>query len=178
MQIIVPYATNPYLIGRGLRPEVRALLDGRAEFVDVGASNYEYWGLLERLWAERRGFCVVEQDNLPTEAALAGLEACVEPWCLCPYWHGANGMLDYGLGCTRFRAEVMVALPDLFVRALGRTGTRHWSGMDLALAAVLHERGFRQHVHEEIAHLHEFGPESEAAQERHLTAVTSGGDAR
>lgn len=174
MQIVVPYATNPYLVGRGLRPEVRALLDGRAEFVDVSASNYEYFGLLERLWADRESFCVVEQDNLPTEAALDGLEVCSQPWCLCPYWHGANGLLDYGLGCTRFRSEVMESVPDLFARALERTGTRHWSGMDLALAATLHERGYRQHIHEQIAHLHEFGADTEAAQEQYLAAVAGG----
>jgi hypothetical protein len=85
----------------------------RAEFHDVSSDEKAYRRLLARLWHEGQSFVIVEHDILPPPEALSGFAECSEPWCCYPYPY-ALGTSAFGqLGCTRFSAGLLRALPDL-----------------------------------------------------------------
>jgi len=145
MRVIVPYKT--------LWHETRAALeaDGRqAEYFDVGHTPTAYHELMLAVWAEGKGFTVVEQDIVPYVGAIAELEACPEPWDGKPYWIG--GTFDCYLGCTRFSDALVHDNPGL-MESLDRlpddgTPRRYWGRVDTRLAQVLRDQyGLHIHAH-------------------------------
>lgn len=169
-----PLVVCPYtkLDGR-----TRVALTGRAArlaFVHVGGSPSAYADLLVELWARGEAFVLVEHDIEIHDGVLPELAACPEPWCLFPYarllpgpkvrWDGRGwgpgvALLSNNLGCTRWSAELMAALPDLMteVRNTARPGlpAGHWSRLDDVSAQLLSLAGYEPHVHHpEVLHHH------------------------
>lgn len=141
-----------------------------AEFVKLTDRTDAYWGLLDKLWARREPFIIVEQDVEIHERAIRSLTYCPQPWCLFPYsgprtlGDGGDPLFYMALGCTRFRANLMDEYPDL-VSGIGVTKHprfdpsvyRDWRGIDGAIGGRLRERGYRQHIHRPIVmHHHDY----------------------
>lgn len=145
MRVVVPYA----VMFPGVREALSA--DGREpEYVWVGGSPEAYHGLLERLWAEGRGWLNVEQDIVVYPGALAAMEACPEPWCGTAY-SLSTGYGSY-LGCAKFSDALVADSPGVFewIAQARPDGTprRYWGRLDTRLATALHDRlGLSIHVH-------------------------------
>ena len=145
MRVICPFA------GR-IADETIAALDASGfpwEAVNVSASDTSYTALLARLWAAGEPFTVVEHDIVPHPGALAELEACDWPWCSFAYRLGS--IVHAGLGCTRFSASLLAAVPDAVERTWAESTDvhppGHWCSADDRLARVLRAEGHVQHVH-------------------------------
>ena len=135
-----------------IAPETVAALDASGlpwEAADVSGTPTSYTSLLTRLWAAGEPFAVVEHDIVPHAGALAELEACDWPWCSFAYQLG--GTVHAGLGCTRFSAGLLAAVPDAVERTWAESTDvhppGHWCSLDDRLARVLRAEGVVQHVH-------------------------------
>ena len=128
------------------------------ELRDVSGSDTDYWRLLSELWTAGQTFAIVEQDILVKPATLARLDECPQAWCAATY--------DYfqrpgyaGLGCVRFRAELLSEHPDLMdaVAEHEYDGhcSRHWCVNDAAMQRELWKRGRRVCLHAPVKHLHD-----------------------
>lgn len=139
--------------------ETAAALDASGfpwERADVSASDTAYTRLLERLWAAGEPFALVEHDIVPHPGALADLLGCPQPWCCYAYQLG--GIVHAGLGCTRFSASLLAAVPDAVAQTWRESTDVHpagfWCALDDRLSRVLRRAGFSQHVHEpQVKHL-------------------------
>jgi hypothetical protein len=99
VRLVCPYTELHPATERALRPL-------GAEFVDVGDSEYAYWRLLKRLWAEREPFTLVEHDVEPTATQLRWLWDCPEPVCSYEYLYRGQSPVS-ALGCTKFGAGAL-----------------------------------------------------------------------
>lgn len=152
MRVICPHA-GP------IAPETARALDASGfpwQPADVSGSGTSYTRLLDRLWAAGEPFAVVEHDIVPHPSAPAELEACDWPWCAFAYRLG--GIVHAGLGCVRFSAELLAAVPDAVARTWQESTDvhppGHWCALDDRLSRVLREAGFAQHVHAlQVTHL-------------------------
>lgn len=90
MRIVCPYTQ--------LHPATRAALEPLgAEFFDVSASDWEYWELVKRLWADGRAWIHVEHDLEPTRQQITQLARCPEPVCAIAYsYPGVPRLVDFG----------------------------------------------------------------------------------
>lgn len=149
-----------------IAPETTAALDASGfpwEAADVSATPTSYTRLLERLWASGEPFALVEHDIVPHPGALAELAACDWPWC--SYAYRLGSIVHAGLGCARFSASLLAAVPDA-AEQTWRESTDvhppgHWCSLDDRLRRVLARAGFAPHVH--------------AVQVRHLNPMPSHG---
>ena len=145
MRVVVPFVH--------IAPGVAEALDATGhpwEAIDVSGSDFNYWTLLSDLWSRKACLILVEHDVIVRPDTLAELEACPRPWCAftVPYLGG-----EYpGLGCVKFDASIIAAIPD----ALDQVGTmsnashppKHYCSMDHFLQrVVLPQTGMAQHVH-------------------------------
>lgn len=137
MRTIVPYTR--------LEPQVTQALAGhQVEFVDVSGSDTAYFDLLAGLWAAGETFAVIEQDIVIRRDTLQAFQECGRAWCTAGYPY--LGSVSYhGLGCCRFRASLMHAIPDLMDRVAthkydGHT-LRHWCILDAAIQRELWKDG-------------------------------------
>lgn len=145
MKIVVPYTH--------LRPEVvQAMADTGRRFttVYVGTHDSAYWNLLSDLWAAGETFTIVEHDVLVTDRALSALDACPEVWCAHPVRYLDD--VYSGLGCTRFRAELIAQAPGAVERIARKSDRlhppKHWCRLDWWLQCELREQTrFGAHVH-------------------------------
>ena len=151
---------------------VRALKEvaPRAEWWDVSGSIFAYSQLVEKLWAEKRSFLLVEHDVELSARALRQALYCSCEWSISRYrgpWDGVGEppLLDKSLGCTRFRSSLMEAIPDAVVRAnqIDDAGTvcppGDWKRLDCRLYSILRGAGDSlrsPHFHEEVVHHHLF----------------------
>jgi hypothetical protein len=129
MRVVVPFTV--------LAPETDAALTRHApdaERVDVSEDDYAYWRLLSDLWAAGEPFTVIEHDIVIHRGVLPAFDACPAPLCAFRYSMPIFGPI-VGLGCTKFGAEVIEAVPDLWAEPIswrwlhGRFGRRlrDWS---------------------------------------------------
>jgi hypothetical protein len=94
-------------------------------WANVSQSNLAYWGALRAWWTKafktKTAVATFEHDVVLRPDVVEAFEDCPEPWCVFPYddvcqngtsW--APRMEDWRnqLGCTRFRAELVAAVPD------------------------------------------------------------------
>lgn len=163
-RIVVPFTA--------VHKDTRAALEPygkRVEYVNV-ADRGAYWGLFRDLWAEGRDFVVVEHDTVPRPATIERFDRCRQSWCACSYtWRPRpryTWMTDRstkvikGLGCVRFRAEVMKAAPELGSDAILYTVLENYDGgplpyflVDRIMIAVLQGlRGYQDCEHERVGH--------------------------
>jgi len=137
-----------------LRPEVRAALDRHADGCDViyhdcSASNEAYHEFLDEHWQIGLDLVVIEHDIVIDERVIPEFQACPKPWCGFGYEVGVG----YGvyLGCTRFRRQLLDAVPDAFdlVQQERQSGVppKAWYRLDVRLDAVLREHDFEPHLH-------------------------------
>ena len=121
--------------------------------------NDAYQSLMEAEWQRPGDLVVIEHDIGIHAGVMPGFRDCPEPWCGHPYAIGEQLLVC--LGCTRFRAELKTAVPDLFtmIDALPFDGApaRDWRRMDVRLAAVLNMAGYKVHRHDPpVTHYHEY----------------------
>ena len=87
-----------------------------ATWIDVSSSPIAYYAALTDIWAQGKTFAILEHDVVCRPDIVAELEQCPEPWCLFGYQdfchEACRDAWRNQLGCTRFRAEVMQAVPD------------------------------------------------------------------
>ena len=146
-----------------LRPDTQAALEHHSaaqghelELVDCRRGDTRYHEQLERYWQAGADWVNVEHDLVIDERVLPAFEACAEPWCVFVY-ELACGYTPGALGCVRFRAELMAALPDA-MRLAGLADTsgvvaKAWYRTDVRLDLYLRHAGYRPHVHGRIQHL-------------------------
>ena len=117
-----------------------------------------YWEALAVLWTIPGDLVVVEHDMLPAPGVTETMAACRRPWCTSPYRVEA-GMARESLGCTRFAARLKTRHPNLMGR-LGEIGdelpAKDWRRLDVRLARLLRDLGYRAHTHRLSAHLHNY----------------------
>jgi len=146
MHVVVGY-TN-------LRPEVQEALDRHAAAVEVvyqdcAHSNETYHDLLDEHWQAGTDFAVVEHDIVIDERVVPTFERCPEPWCGFGYELAVGYRV--ALGCTRFRAALMDAVPDLFELTQTETQSgvprKAWYRLDARVDQILREHGYTPHLH-------------------------------
>lgn len=145
MRVTCPYAGS-------IPPETVAALDASGfpwEAADVSRTPTSYTRLFCRLWADGEPFAIVEHDIVPHPGALDELLGCPRDWCAFayPYMNGTHA----GLGCTRFSATLLAAVPDAVEQTWRESTDVHpagfWCALDDRLGRVLRRSGFTQHVH-------------------------------
>lgn len=149
MRIICPFVRGDENgVERGLHPLTeRALAQYApdAEMHYLGTRHDAYRELLEEVWRDGEAFVIVEHDVEIAEGVIPDFEACPEPWCARPYVVGSdpNGFIEASLGCTRFSAELIAAVPD----AISGLPVRDWRRIDCELSPRLRQAGYAPHVH-------------------------------
>jgi hypothetical protein len=118
-----------------------------------------YQTLLEAEWQRPGDLVVIEHDIGIHAGVMPGFDACPEPWCGHAYNIAGRDLVC--LGCTRFKASLKAAVPDLFTRidALPFDGLnpRDWRRLDVRLAGVLQCLGYAPHTHTPtVEHYHEY----------------------
>lgn len=157
-----------------LRPGVREAVE--AQGVDAVAwtlydHEFEYGRVLARFWTECASagadLAVIEHDVIVPDGCFEAFEECDEPWCAHSYpvfWGGIAETYGgaWGLGCVRFRWQLMAGEPDALACALRWRGVPgrapgHWQQLDGAVSATLRARGYDAHRHmPDAVHLHEY----------------------
>jgi hypothetical protein len=150
--IVVPYTrpheeTSDAIAAAGFSPWVKRF---------VGGSDAAYFELLTELWAAGETFTIVEHDVIPNRDALVSLDDCSNVWCACPYPY-LYGQPHVGLGCTRFRAELLTRHPDLMEVVAGMSDrthpAKHWCRLDAWITNTLRGRGeHRCETHPQVEH--------------------------
>ena len=117
---------------------------------DVSASDESYWMVLDELWSAGESFIIVEHDVLVRPSSLQELENCPHPWCgfETAYFNGNHA----GMGCVKFTAELIQAVPNALDLVANESGIdhppRHWCRLDAWLQwFVLPQAGQRKHLH-------------------------------
>jgi hypothetical protein len=137
----VPYtAVHPWTVAGAPRDAV---------WVDVSSSPIAYYGALLEIWERGETFAVLEHDVVCRPDVVEAFEECPEPWCSYGYsdichkecmeaWANA-------LGCTRFRREVLEAVPD----AMSSVPVEGWDwhGVCDGLGRNLRAAGYTHHWH-------------------------------
>ena len=118
-------------------------------WVDVSGSDYDYWRVLCDWWI-LDDLTIIEHDVQARPDIFESFEDCPHPWCYFRYdnhtpenaeaWHWGI------LGCTRFRKELIEAVPDAVVGLDERW--RDWHEMSTGLGMKLREAGYEPHIHE------------------------------
>ena len=137
MRIVVPFTH--------IMPEVIAALDatGRVyELADVSDSDDAYWQVLSDLWRAGESFAIVEHDVVVHPTVFDGYDACPRVWCASPHRYVCGGDAGYyGMGCVRFRAELLRDNPNVMydVAQMANAGhpPKHWCTLDAHLQTVL-----------------------------------------
>lgn len=138
------------------------------EFVNVTDQPFLYWNNIESIWTSGEDLMTIEHDNVITENTVTSFEDCPMPWCSFGYptMPGQEyNLLVYGLGCTRFRKQLMAAVSPDEVQAVhgacvncapdNKRGC--WRHIDGKIRHVLQRRGFEPHVHwPPVVHLNPF----------------------
>lgn len=130
----------------------------------LSCSNPEdYWDLLAsqwKHWSAGESIVVVEQDVLPADGVVEDMLSCPRPWCSSPYRLGTGVWLDEGLGCTKFSAKLTARHPDLMARVgeIDDDGlpAKDWHRLDVRIARVLTQLGYKVHAHRRSQHLHDY----------------------
>lgn len=111
--------------------------------MQLGPALDAYWQFWADLWAKRESVIVVEHDIVPTGPALAELIECANEWCTQPYPYFVG--MYHGLGCVKFTADLMGAVPDLWQRVAGMSNgdhpQKHWCTLDAWSHNVLAQTG-------------------------------------
>lgn len=151
-------AVQFYVHHTGVHPGVAAAAPVGTVWVDVSSSDTAYFESLSRIWEQRESFATLEHDIICRSDIVEAFESCPEPWCTYGYaemchpecreaWANA-------LGCTRFRAELMVKVPEA-VSSIPPGPLTDWHNVCDGLGGSLRAAGFTHHWHEpHVRHPH------------------------
>lgn len=135
----------PYTV---VHPQVVAAAPESAVWVDLSGSPFSYFGALYSWWKTGETFAVLEHDVVCRPEVVDSFESCPEPWCVYAYtfchWECREGWRNM-LGCTRFRSELMAAVPDA-VSSIP-PDERDWHNLCDGLGNNLRNAGFTHHWH-------------------------------
>lgn len=130
-----------------------------ALWVDVSAHPDAYFALLSDLWAHTQTFALLEHDVVCRPDVMAAFEECPEPWCAFGYddicCRSCMDAWANTLGCTRFRSDLIRAVPDA-VSSIP-AGERDWHNLCDRLGERLRAAGFSHHFHEPWVEHHHMG---------------------
>lgn len=123
-----------------------------------------YCTALELAWAVcanlEQPLTVIEHDIIIHGEVMPTFESCESLACAFPYWIGVG--YTFGLGCTRFRPELIQQHPSLITDAANLTNdwsppARHWKRMDTRIFEELTNRSIQccQHM-PPVEHFHEY----------------------
>lgn len=155
VRVILPYTKlDDQVVG--------AIVDSgyEPELCDVSASDESYWDLLHGLWAGKEDFCIVEHDIKVNDDTLHLMRQCSSLWCACSYRYLRGKHV--GLGCARFRKELMVLYPEAMNVIAEWThpshAAKHWCTLDHYLHCFLDNKDVLLHRHAEVEHLGSIKP--------------------
>jgi hypothetical protein len=143
--IVVPYTRR--------QPDVEAALPPDAEWVDVSGSDFDYWRVLCDSWEPSFDLTLCEHDVVWRPDVSEAFDTCPEPWCVFPYDdHSPNDAEAWAnmLGCTRFRKELIAAVPDAAHDVEERF--RDWHYLCDGLGRILRAAGYTHHWHSPPVH--------------------------
>lgn len=127
-----------------LHPATRsslAILAPSAELIDVSGSPYAYWEQISKRWNGVSDLIVVEQDIEIHPGVIPGFADCPEPWCVYPYQiHSRGTLIDFGLGCVCFSAEVQQMIDPKGIRS-------DWRHLDCKISWAMNAARIVQCVH-------------------------------
>lgn len=126
-----------------------------AKRIYVGASRYDYWRLLVRLFSDEEPFMLIEHDIEIHETVIGETSQCPEPWCAWPYW-SLGQLLPEAFGATRFQGEALA----IGRRVLAGPAPHPWNRLDLPVADHMKASGLRVHHHEPHVLHHERQPDA------------------
>lgn len=163
MKLIVP-ATPA-----GLHPSVipAILRQGYLARVVPMLEVESYFNLLVERWRSRATFAIVEHDIELPAGVLDQFMNCPAAWCAHSYEVFSGDLATayggpFGLGCVRFRSELLHKWPDA-VEAAGEMDIhpvhpqRSYAVMDSTLTQVLRSRGEAPHQHfPNVTHHHAY----------------------
>ena len=126
-----------------------------------------YFDLVMALWTQGQDFAIVEHDVEVGPLTLESFESCRELWCAFSYPVFAGDIAEnyggpFGLGCCRFRRELLEDFPDAVIRAGERDlhpvhPPRSYAVMDSTLTGILRAYGVQVHQHfPNVTHHHEY----------------------
>ena len=119
-----------------------------AELIDVSGSDFDYFAAVLERWTGDVDLIIVEHDQEIHGDVLPSFAACRRPWCVFPYDHMSMGnLLDSGLGCVRFTAELQQAVPFAALLDTEAPVPGSWRHLDGQIAALLDDAGIERHVH-------------------------------
>lgn len=151
IQFYVPYTR--------VHPETVAGAPESAIWVDVSSGPFAFYGAMYSWWdralERHEGIATIEHDVVCRSDVVEAFENCSEPWCVFGYADICHVECMEGwrneLGCTRFSAELIQAVPDaLSTPPLGNSGhpiTWDWHNMCDGLGNHLRAAGFTHHWH-------------------------------
>ena len=129
-----------------------------AVWVDVSADPDAYWAALEAIWTQGESFAVLEHDVACRPDVVRAFEECPEPWCTFAYSDVCHpGCVEAhrnNLGCTRFRADVLLSVPEAVSSIPSED--RHWQRVCDYLGNNLRDAGLSHHWHEPWVEHHHF----------------------
>lgn len=121
-----------------------------ATWVDVSQSDFAYYAALASWWDRGETFMVLEHDVICRPDVVAELDACPEPWCLYGYEEichpGCMEAWRNALGCTRYRKELIAAVPDALMSI--PPDNWDWHNVCDGLGDNLRAAGYTHHWHE------------------------------
>jgi len=138
--ILVPYTVRHLATEAGV-------VGHDATWVDVSGSKFDYWRVLCDWW-KPRDFTIIEHDVQARPSIFEEFAACPEPWCVFPYSNHTNADAEAWrnmLGCTRFRKEIIEAVP--FAVGNCQERWRDWHYTCDGIGFNLREAGFTHHWH-------------------------------
>ena len=118
-------------------------------FLDVSDDNDAYWRALSYMWEEGQDFAVIEHDVICRPDVVEQFDNCPEPWCMFAYdnmcHEACKEAWANALGCTRFRKEVIDAVPHALSAIPEKD--RDWHNVCDGLGNHLREAGYTHHWH-------------------------------
>jgi hypothetical protein len=138
--ILVPYTARHLSTITGVPDD--------AEWRYVGDSPTDYWRLLCEVWERGEDVIIIEHDIQARPDVFAGFTACPNPWCLHPYSNHDRSDSEAwknALGCTRFRRELISAVPDA-VSSI-QDPHRDWHNLCDGIGWNLREAAYTHHWH-------------------------------
>jgi hypothetical protein len=153
LKIIIPATPD------GLHPSVIPAILRQDHIAQVWPmlDTESYFELVAVFWAACQDFAIVEHDMELAHDELDAFERCPELWCAHSYEVFSGDLATayggpFGLGCVRFRAELLDKHPDA-VMVAGEMNIhpvhpqRSYAVMDSTLTQVLRSRGEVPHQH-------------------------------
>lgn len=143
----IPYTAVHPLTVAGAPPD--------AIWMDVSSSPLAYYGALLDIWERGETFALLEHDCVARPDVIQAFEECPEPWCMfgyadicCQDETGFSPCMEAwrnALGCTRFRREIIGAVPDA-ISSIPEIGW-DWHNVCDGLGHNLRAAGFTHHWH-------------------------------